>query len=66
MPISHEMEWGDDEFTSDDPICTRCTRPFSLHNEVVGITHEDEILDTGLTWVDTYGSIRMQGDGDDW
>ena len=57
--IKHEMEWGDDEFTSDDPICTRCERPYSLHAERVGITHEDETLDVDNSWKDAYTPLAV-------
>lgn len=39
--ITHEFEWGEDEF-ADDPICIRCEKPFTLHTDRVGITDEDE------------------------
>ncbi len=56
--INHEMEWGDDEFDVEDPICTRCNRLFSLHNEVVGITAEDDMVESFTrTWTDNYRRI---------
>ena len=62
---NHEMEWGDDEFDSDDPICTLCDTPYSNHpQEKVGIYHEDERITLyDNRWVDVYGNIRA---GDDW
>lgn len=55
--ISHEFEWGEDEF-ADDPICDRCEKPLSLHAERVGITHEDETLDVDNSWKDRYRNIN--------
>jgi hypothetical protein len=61
--ITHEFEWGEDEF-ADDPICIRvgCDRPFSLHADRVGITHEDETLGVDNLWKDAYAALR----GSDW
>ena len=57
--VNHEMEWGDDEFTSDDPICARCDRPYSRHpQEKVGIYHEDETFGVDNSWKDKYRSIN--------
>lgn len=57
--ISHEFEWGEDEFV-DDPICIRvgCEKPLSLHAERVGITHEDETFDVDNSWKDRYTAIN--------